>query len=80
MNSINGIYFTQNKFAENFGFNNYKKEVGVIAQEVEQIFPSLVDTDGDNVKSVKFSVFVPMLIKALQELKAEFDAYKASHP
>jgi hypothetical protein len=25
-------------------------------------------------------VFVPMLIKAIQELKAEFDAYKASHP
>jgi hypothetical protein len=23
---------------------------------------------------------LPILVKALQELKAEFDAYKASHP
>jgi hypothetical protein len=35
---------------------------------------------GTVTKSVKYSVFVPMLIKAMQELKAEFDAYKASHP
>ena len=61
------------------------KEIGLIAQEVEQIFPNLVVThdlekDGDDYKEVKYSVFVPMLIKAIQELKAEFDAYKASHP
>jgi hypothetical protein len=61
------------------------KEIGLIAQEVEQVFPNLVVThdiekDGDDYKEVKYSVFVPMLIKAIQELKAEFDAYKASHP
>jgi hypothetical protein len=66
------------------------KQIGVIAQELEQVFPSMVeesqdkDADGNDLgtttKSVKYSVFVPMLIKALQELKAEFDAYKASHP
>ena len=54
-----------------------QKQIGVVAQELEQVFPSLVyelrDTDenGENVgtttKSVKYSVFVPMLIKAIQE-------------
>jgi hypothetical protein len=67
-----------------------QKQLGVIAQELEQVFPSMVEeaTDrdaegndlGTTTKSVKYSVFVPMLIKAIQELKAEFDAYKASHP
>jgi hypothetical protein len=67
---------------------NSQKQLGVIAQEIEQIFPGLVDksvdldADGNDLgtttKSVKYSVFVPMLIKAIQELKAEFDAYKAS--
>jgi hypothetical protein len=79
-----------------------QKQIGVIAQEVEQVFPSMVDetpdyenvttTDeegnevteriatGEVTKGVKYSVFVPMLIKAIQELKAEFDAYKATHP
>ena len=67
-----------------------QKQIGVVAQELEEIFPSMIDetpdrdTEGNDLgtttKSVKYSVFVPMLIKAIQELKAEFDAYKASHP
>ena len=66
------------------------KQIGVIAQELETIFPAMVDESPDRdsennvletkTKSVKYSVFVPMLIKAIQELKAEFDAYKATHP
>jgi hypothetical protein len=66
------------------------KQIGVVAQELEQVFPAMVsesadiDANGNDLgtttKSVKYSVFVPMLIKAIQELKAEFDAYKASHP
>jgi hypothetical protein len=53
------------------------KQLGVIAQELEQIFPGMVeetpdrDQEGNDLgtttKSVKYSVFVPMLIKALQE-------------
>jgi hypothetical protein len=66
------------------------KQIGVVAQELETVFPAMVDETpdrdaegndlGTTTKSVKYSVFVPMLIKAMQELKAEFDAYKASHP
>jgi hypothetical protein len=66
------------------------KQIGVVAQELETVFPSMVDESNDRdedgnilettTKGVKYSVFVPILIKAIQELKAEFDAYKASHP
>jgi hypothetical protein len=54
------------------------KEIGLIAQEVEQVFPSLVIThniekQGDDYKEIKYSVFVPMLIKAVQELKGIVD-------
>jgi hypothetical protein len=46
-----------------------KKQIGVIAQELETIFPSMIDTDSiTGLKSVKYSIFVPMLIKAIQEL------------
>jgi hypothetical protein len=54
-----------------------KKQIGVIAQELETIFPSMIDTDSiTGLKSVKYSVFVPMLIKAIQELKQELDTLK----
>ena len=48
------------------------KQIGVIAQELETIFPNLIEEsktpDGlDTIKTVKYSVFVPMLIKAIQE-------------
>ena len=56
------------------------KQLGVVAQELEQIFPGMVeestdeDKDGNRLdsttKSVKYSVFVPMLIKAIQEQQA----------
>jgi hypothetical protein len=56
------------------------KQIGVIAQELEQIFPGVVEevperdeqgnTLGTTSKSVKYSVFVPMLIKAMQEQQA----------
>ena len=65
-----------------------EKELGVIAQELEQVFPALVETHIDRdregndlgtvTKSVKYSVFVPMLIKAIQELKAEIDTLKGN--
>jgi hypothetical protein len=48
------------------------KQIGFIAQEVEQIFPGLVadgeeDGEGGYYKSVKTTVLIPMLVKAIQE-------------
>ena len=55
---------------------------GVIAQELNQLVPEAVHTpiDENEMMGVDYSKLVPLLVKALQELKAEFDAYKASHP
>jgi hypothetical protein len=54
-----------------------QKQIGVIAQELEQIFPSMVEEDSDGMKAVKYSVFVPMLIKAIQEQQAIIEQLKA---
>jgi len=63
-----------------------KGDRGWIAQEFEQVFPDMIDTWKDEApegeepyKSVRADL-IPVLVKAIQELKAEFDAYKASHP
>lgn len=60
-------------------------EFGLIAQEVEEIIPSIVHEgreheDNIKYKGVQASVLPYILIKAIQELKAEFDSYKETHP
>jgi hypothetical protein len=60
------------------------KQLGVIAQELEQVFPAMVEESpdkddegndlGTTTKGVKYSVFVPMLIKAMQEQQATITA------
>lgn len=52
-------------------------DIGVIAQEVEAVFPELV-TDRDNgFKAVKYEKLVPALIEAIKELKAEVESLKS---
>ena len=56
------------------------KQIGFVAQEFEQVFPSMVeessdkDKDGNDLgtttKTIKTTVLIPVLVKAIQELKA----------
>jgi len=60
--------------------NDSEKYIGWIAQEVEEVFPSMVfedkdkDQDGNDLntitKGVKESAFIPILVKAIQEQQA----------
>lgn len=64
-----------------------QKQIGVVAQELELVFPSIVDETedrdvdgnflGTTTKGVKYSVFVPMLIKGMQEQQAIIEALTA---
>lgn len=54
-----------------------QKQIGVVAQELEQIFPSMVEEGQDGMKGVKYSVFVPMLIKAIQEQQQMIETLQA---
>jgi hypothetical protein len=51
--------------------------LGLIAQEVEDVFPELVSESSiDEMKGVNYTELIPVLIKAIQELKAEIDSLK----
>lgn len=56
-----------------------KVEYGVLAQEIEQIFPELVKTAEDEIgtKSVNYVGLIAPMIEATKELKAENEALKA---
>jgi hypothetical protein len=53
--------------------NDPQKLLGVTAQQIQPIFPSMVDASEDGTLSVKYSVFVPMLITAVQSLADKVD-------
>jgi chorismate mutase len=52
------------------------KQIGVVAQELEEVFPAMIEENTDGLKGVKYSVFVPILVKAIQELSAELNELK----
>ncbi|KYG70273.1 hypothetical protein AZI85_14110 [Bdellovibrio bacteriovorus] len=65
---LSGVYFDwkQDEFPEwNFG---QVHDIGVIAQEVEKVFPEAVLTDKKGYKSVAYSKLVPPLIEATKEI------------
>ena len=51
-------------------------QLGIIAQEVESVFPEAVSTDGKGYKSVAYGNLVAPLIEAVKELKAENESLK----
>ncbi|MEX0812760.1 MAG: tail fiber domain-containing protein [Chitinophagales bacterium] len=65
--ALRGVNYEWN--AEQYPTKQFSEgvELGVIAQEVEQIVPELVDTDTEGFKSVQYSHLVPLLIEAIKE-------------
>ena len=56
-------------------------QIGFVAQEMQAVYPDVVGSDNDEMLTVTgWSKTEARLVKAIQELKAEFDAYKATHP
>jgi hypothetical protein len=53
-------------------------KIGVIAQEVKDILPEVVDQDGDDKYSVAYGNMAGVFIEAIKELKAEIEELKKS--
>ena len=73
INSISGNSFDWNEQKQNI----YKgKDYGVIAQEIENILPELVDTRDDGYKAVKYDKLISLLIEGIKELSSEVNKLK----
>jgi len=71
VNKLNGISFDWNDKSQRTG-----KDYGVIAQEVEEVLPELVQTRDNGYKAVRYEKLIPVLIEAIKELKRELDGKK----
>ena len=48
-----------------------KQKIGLLAQEVQKVFPELVSEDNNGILAVNYQALVPVLINALKELESE---------
>ena len=53
-----------------------KKDIGVIAQEIQKVLPEVVTEDNKGYLSVSYGNIVGVLIEAVKELKAEVEDLK----
>jgi hypothetical protein len=53
-----------------------KQNLGLIAQEVEKIFPELIDKNNDGMLGVRYTELVPVLVKAIQEQQLQIEELK----
>jgi hypothetical protein len=82
---LNGVYFTTNEFAEQFGYTDKKLQVGLIAQEVQTVLPEAISIapfdmnkhghslSGENYLTVLYDKVIPLLIECLKEQKILID-------
>lgn len=55
---------------------NESKELGLIAQELEEILPGLVNTNEEGIKSVMYGNIVGLLIESIKEQQSQIDDLK----
>lgn len=71
--SLTGYTFTWNDKHEQFNGNN---DIGVVAQEVERVFPEIVNTRDNGYKAVKYEKMVALLIEAVKDQQKQIDELK----
>ncbi len=65
---LQGInYYWKKKEFPKKPFNN-KRQIGLIAQDVEKMYPELIYTDSEGYKNLDYSKMTPILIEAIKEL------------
>jgi hypothetical protein len=78
---LNGVRYdwTDAYIKDHGGEDGYfvrKHDIGVIAQEVEEVLPELVAENAEGYKAVRYERLVAVLIEAVKELKKEVDELK----
>ena len=65
----------QNEFPD-LHFND-RRQIGFIAQDMEKIFPEIVNTNDKGYKSIDYSKLTPVLVEAIKEQQKQIDELKA---
>ena len=76
---IRGVAFDWNDLYKSLGRSTGHREIGVVAQEVEAVFPELVTHWGEEgYRAVDYGRLTGVLVEAVKELRAEKDSQIAA--
>ena len=53
-------------------------DTGILAQEIEEIMPEIVNTRESGMKAVNYMKLIPLLVESIKELKKEVESLKDS--
>jgi hypothetical protein len=56
-----------------------KQKIGVLAQEIQEVFPELVSEDDNEMLAVNYQGLVPVLINALKEQDAKLNEQETKY-
>jgi hypothetical protein len=78
---VRGVYFDWNQKSKEEGFKaaREKNEIGMIAQEVEQIIPQAIEPAPFNkeYKTIKYDRLIPLLVECIKDQQKQIDELKS---
>ena len=77
--SVDGKEQKDNRLSELKAVEAKRRHYGVSAQELQKIYPDLVLEGQDGYLAVNYTELVPILIRSIQELKAELDEVRGNY-
>lgn len=94
LEQLNGVFYSQNDIASSFGYRNPRRQIGVIAQQVQAVLPEAVtgapfDTkfvdgqqisiSGQNYLTVMMDKLIPLLVESIKALNARIKVLEDGH-
>jgi hypothetical protein len=73
LNKINGYTFDWKNYAKNVGTHLVGSDYGVMADEIEEVMPELVNDRDNGYKGVKYEKIVPLLIECIKEQQVQIN-------
>ena len=67
LQQLRGVYFQWNQEAKDQFAVGDDRQIGIIAQELESIYPELVSTDDKGYRMIDYSKLTPVLLEAIKE-------------
>jgi len=88
LKEISGVYYKNNDEAKLFGYDSDKRQVGLIAQEVQKILPEVVvpapfdiaedgsSKSGEDYLTIKYEKVIPLLVNAINAQTSKIQELK----